>query len=278
MKPIENITYWRDPQIRGFEICQVNGSRHVFPDHAHDGIYAIGMMESGGAYCLGAQKSYSLVSPGQVALINPSQVHSGVPVPGKRISYRMIYFEMQLMATAAAEVGRQPQVLPEFPCLVVGDPLLWRRLQRLCRVFQGPGGRLEKESAIMDAMAHLVPFYGNVTSKQSLCRSTGCSIRNAKEFLSENLERKIALEDVARAAGLSRYHFLRVFKRATGLPPHLFRTLRRIDRAKQLLCTGLPPAHTALAVGFSDQSHFSNTFRKYTGATPGQYLADSGTQ
>ncbi len=107
MKPIENITYWRDPQIRGFEICQVNGSRHVFPDHAHDGIYAIGMMESGGAYCLGAQKSYSLVSPGQVALINPSQVHSGVPVPGKRISYRMIYFEMQLMATAAAEVGRR---------------------------------------------------------------------------------------------------------------------------------------------------------------------------
>jgi AraC-like DNA-binding protein len=65
-----------------------------------------------------------------------------------------------------------------------------------------------------------------------------------------------------------------VFKRETGLPPHLFRTLRRIDRGKQLLRDGLPLAQAALAVGFSDQSHFTNTFRKYTGATPGQYLSE----
>ena len=275
MKSVQQVAYRRDPDIRGIEICEVNQSRHVFPDHAHDGIYAIGMMLAGGAYCLGTEKSYSLVSPGQIALINPSQVHSGVPVPGKRISYRMIYIDMRSMTTAAEEVTRRPQATPEFTCMVVGDPTLWRHLERLNQLIPGPVSRLEKESAILAAMAHLVPFYGNVRSRRTPAKNTAGSIQRAKAFLCDNLDQKLSLADAAEAAGLSRYHFLRVFKQETGLPPHLFRTLRRVDRAKQLLRSGLAPAQTALSVGFSDQSHFSNTFRRFTGATPGQYLARS---
>lgn len=273
MKAIGEVTFWRDPRIQGVEICQVNDSKHVFPDHAHDGIYAIGMMFAGGAYCLGSEKSYSLVSPGQIALINPSQVHSGVPLSGERITYRMIYFDMDLVVAATEEVARLPYRLPEFPCMVMGDPQLWQRLQRLCRVMQGPDGQLEKESVLMETMAHLVPFYGNMRIKKATSQIGNESIRHARAFLSENLDRKISLEDVALSAGLSRYHFLRVFKQATGLSPHQYRTLRRIELAKHLLRSGRPTARVALDVGFSDQSHFSNTFRKFTGATPGQYLS-----
>ncbi|BBO70879.1 AraC family transcriptional regulator [Desulfosarcina alkanivorans] len=275
MNPREKVAFWRDMKVEGVEICRVDGSRHVFPAHAHDGIYAIGMMLSGGSYCLGPENASSLVSPGQIALINPSQVHSGVPVSGKRISYRMVYFDQNLMAAAAAEMAGKDRAFPEFASMVVGDAVLWRRMQRFCRVIQGPGGRLEKESAILDVLAHLISLCGNVTRGRYCRRRGGQSIRYATQFLSENLDRKITLEDVAREAGLSRYHFLRMFKRETGLPPHLFRIMRRIDRGKQLLRGGLPPAQTALAVGFSDQSHFANTFRKYTGATPGQYLSES---
>jgi hypothetical protein len=175
MKPKENVTYWRDPEIEGVEMCQVEGSRHVFPAHAHDGIYAIGMMQSGGSYCLGPENAYSLVSPGQIALINPNQVHSGVPVAGKRISYRMLYFDLNLMGAAAAEIAGHAHAIPEFASMVVGDVVLWRRLQRFCRVIQGPGGRLEKESAILDALARLIPLYGNVKPKQSRARRLAAS-------------------------------------------------------------------------------------------------------
>ena len=44
MKTTRNVACWRNPQIQGIEICEVNQSRHVFPDHAHDGIYAICMI------------------------------------------------------------------------------------------------------------------------------------------------------------------------------------------------------------------------------------------
>jgi AraC-like DNA-binding protein len=274
MKAAKNVIFWRDSQIADLEICQVTASSHVFPNHAHDGIYAVGMMMAGGAYCLGPEKSYSLVSPGQIALINPGQIHSGVPACGRQ-TYRMIYFNMKKMAAAAAEITGRPGAMPEFACMVVGDPLLWKRLKRLCRVIQGPAGQLEKETAVMDAMAHFVTHYGNVKPDRTASRGDDVAMKRARDYLSADLDCKLSLEDAARNAGLSRYHFLRVFKRETGFPPHLFRTLRRIDRARQLLRKGLAPAQTALAVGFSDQSHFSNTFRKYTGATPGQYLSQS---
>jgi len=275
MKSIDHVTFWRDPALPGIEICRVNGSRHVFPDHAHDGIYAIGLMESGGSYCLGPQKSDSLVASGQIALINPSQVHSGVPVNGKRISYCMVYFDLSLMVSAFADVYRQSTITPEFSRMVVKDNRVWQRLQRLCLTVKGPGGQLEKESALMDALAGVLLLCSPARSIKRVRRGCGRPIRHAMEFLAENLDQKTSLEAVARSAGLSRYHFLRVFKRETGLSPHLFRTLRRIDRARQLLCQGTPLAEAALMVGFSDQSHFTNTFRKYTGATPGQYVAET---
>ena len=261
--------------VDGIEMCRVNGSRHVFPDHAHDGIYAIGLMEAGGSYCRGPKKTDSLVAPGQIALINPSQVHSGVPVRGKRISYCMVYFDLALMASATSELFRRSPITPEFPCMVMDNRRLWRRLQRFCRVVQGSGGQLEKESALIDALAGMLPLCSPAPSIKPVRWGGGRPIRQAMEFLAENLDQKMSLEAVARSAGLSRYHFLRVFKRETGLPPHLFRTLRRIERAKQLLCKGTSLAEAALMVGFSDQSHFTNTFRKYTGATPGQYISES---
>jgi AraC-like DNA-binding protein len=274
MKPIENVNYWRVPEIEGIEICQVVNSRHVFPDHAHDDIYAISLMEKGGSYCQGPHKSKSLVTPGDIALINPGQVHSGVPQQGKQTSYRMIYFDLKLMADTAGDISQHPYGAPEFHHLILKDSRLWRCMHQLYQVIQEPDGRLEKESAIMAAVAGLLTACGNVAPLKAIRSCRNRSIRHAMELLTENLEGKISLEEAARVAGLSRYHFLRVFKRETGLPPHLFRNLKRIDRAKELLRGGTSFSQTALKVGFSDQSHFTNTFRKYTGATPGQYLSN----
>ena len=71
---------------------------------------------------------------------------------------------------------------------------------------------------------------------------------------------------------MSRYHLLRVFKRATGLTPHAFHVQHRVERAKSLLRSGLPIVQVAADTGFVDQSHFTRAFKHLVGATPGQYL------
>jgi hypothetical protein len=90
MRAITNVQYGRDPDLPGLEIGRVSVSRHVFPNHAHDGIYAIGMMHSGGTYGFGPRRTDGLVTPGQLVLLNPGQVHSGVLLPDTDITYEML--------------------------------------------------------------------------------------------------------------------------------------------------------------------------------------------
>ena len=75
------------------------------------------------------------------------------------------------------------------------------------------------------------------------------------------------------AAHLSVYHFARQFKATTGLPPHQYVIARRVERSKQLLHAGtdLSLAEVAACAGFSDQSQFSQHFKRLVGVTPGQF-------
>ena len=78
---------------------------------------------------------------------------------------------------------------------------------------------------------------------------------------------------MAAVARLSPYHFARQFKAATGLPPHQYVLARRVERAKQLLQGGgdFSLAQVAARAGFSDQSQFSQHFKRTVGVTPGQF-------
>jgi transcriptional regulator GlxA family with amidase domain len=84
-------------------------------------------------------------------------------------------------------------------------------------------------------------------------------------------ERAFALDELAAEAGLSRFHFLRVFSKATGQTPHAFLINQRVNRAQALLRAGERAAEVAVACGFADQPHLTRVFRRIVGVTPGQY-------
>ena len=241
-------------------------SRHVFPDHAHEGIYAIGMMEEGGSYCFGTSRTDSLVAAGQICLINPGQVHSGVPVPKAHISYRMLYVATDQMPVSA---GGEP---PRFRCSVLYHPALYDRLRAICRALPQGGDGLETESRLVDTLGRLLQSCG-VRIDDASVGGERSAVRKAREMLAADLDHKVTLAQVARSVGLSRYYLLRTFKRETGLSPHTFRTQRRIDQARRLLQQGQSIADVALTTGFADQAHFTNKFRQFVGATPRQYFA-----
>ena len=100
-------------------------------------------------------------------------------------------------------------------------------------------------------------------------------VARAKSYMAEHLDRPILLKDIAAAAGLSSFYFLRTFKRVTGMPPHAYLNQIRLERARTLLADGEPPAQVAAALGFTDQSHLIRRFKAAFGVTPGQYRAAS---
>jgi AraC family transcriptional regulator len=86
--------------------------------------------------------------------------------------------------------------------------------------------------------------------------------------------RPVDLRQMAAAAGMSKYHFLRVFRRLTGMTPHQYLISARLRRAALALASSRQPViAVALDAGFGDLSTFNSRFRATFGLTPTQYRA-----
>jgi len=97
----------------------------------------------------------------------------------------------------------------------------------------------------------------------------GAQLRRVTDFIDDNLTRALPLSELSAEAHMSQYHFARLFKESTGLPPHRFVVQRRIERARALLVEGrLSIDAIAHAVGFRTRSHFSMVFRRLTARRP----------
>jgi AraC-like DNA-binding protein/CheY-like chemotaxis protein len=100
------------------------------------------------------------------------------------------------------------------------------------------------------------------------------NIRRALAFMSEHFTEAISLADAAREAGLSRFHFCRLFHHEMGVPFHEHLHDLRVRTAKTLLTDRyMRVSEVAYAVGFNDLSHFDRTFRKIVGRSPSEYRA-----
>jgi len=103
-------------------------------------------------------------------------------------------------------------------------------------------------------------------------RSFGGSFQRAIAFMEAHLDWHLSLEQVAREAGMSKFHFCRQFKDATGLTFREFLVRRRVACALGLLLDqDRSVSQVYLEVGFKDLGHFSRVFRKLTGQPPSRY-------
>lgn len=95
------------------------------------------------------------------------------------------------------------------------------------------------------------------------------SVLNAKSFIDENLTANLSLESIAIQTGISKYHFIRVFKSAFGISPYQYQKRKRLQLAKLDLIKGNDIFFTAILYGFPDVPTFSKAFKQQFGQTPG---------
>jgi len=97
-------------------------------------------------------------------------------------------------------------------------------------------------------------------------------LRRVTDYFAAHLAEDVPLQILSDLVKLSRSYFSRAFKVSTGLAPHQWLLQARISKAKQLLLeSDRPLAQIAIDVGFADQAHFTRTFRREAGESPGAW-------
>lgn len=98
------------------------------------------------------------------------------------------------------------------------------------------------------------------------------SIERAIKFANDNAPAVVTIDKLSSAAGMSAFHFSRKFKAITGVSPHQYLLLQRINQSKKLLAANDGPiAQIAIECGFSSQAHFSVAFKAQVGSSPRNY-------
>jgi len=171
--------------------------------------------------------------------------------------------------------GSPPEHLRLRPFVTTNDCFITQAIRVLEDDLRAgsPAGRLYGESVGLAVAAHLVRKYSDVvprSEKRVALPST--MLRLVLQYIGDNLETNISLQNLADLVQMNVYRFVRSFKLSTGLPPHQYILRERIERAKSLLCNpALPLTEVAIRCGFADQSHLSNMFHRVTNLSPRAY-------
>jgi AraC-like DNA-binding protein len=96
-------------------------------------------------------------------------------------------------------------------------------------------------------------------------------IQRVCAYIEENFADDVKLADLAHLVHWNPFYLLRVFRNEMGLPPHAYLETVRIRESQRLLKQGLSLIEVAYQTGFSSQSHFTTTFKRLIGVTPGHY-------
>ncbi len=162
------------------------------------------------------------------------------------------------------------------------DPLVAAMLAALHRAAADPAdSRLYVDALVHALAAHLLQHYSRGRSTLSGSQ-TGLPahperlvprrIRRVTDYIRANLAGDLSISELAAQAGLSSFHFARVFRRETGEAPHQFVSRLRLEEAARLLrATDHTVLQIAIAVGFENASHFSVQFKRDYGVTPLAY-------
>lgn len=160
------------------------------------------------------------------------------------------------------------------------DPTLFQ-LATLLRdelVADTPGGPLAIESVTTLVGVHLLRTRSSLGGDpREYTRLGTATLARVTAFIEEHLADRLTVADLAAVAGLSEYHFLRTFRRATGRTPRQYVIDRRVDHVRRHL-DDADLAQLSVEAGFAHQSHMTRAFRERIGMTPDAFRRRSGSR
>jgi len=245
------------------ELRRANHSNSCYSTHSHDE-FSFGVVDYGCAKYQNLNCQYH-THAGVTVTINPGDAHSCNPDKGEW-SYRMLFIDSAWIAKLQAQLPLQMNMdYAPFEQHLLTDANSYQRFSKLYQLLATENNPLLVEGVLIEYCAQLF-------SPQSMLQPVSKSnLERVRQLIMDQLGCPLSIDDFCQLVELSPFHLIRSFKQNYGQSPHAYQLDQRIKQAKLLLKEGKALSETAVALGFSDQSHFQRNFKKRTALTPRQY-------
>jgi AraC family transcriptional regulator len=216
-----------------------------------------------------------VIPPGGLFML-PGGIDFGVRLAGE-LSTLHLYVRHGVVEEVAAELSSTGAGNVELiPRLGVKDPLIERLALEVRDALTDPdpSAPIYIDYLAYAVAARLIHAHSTRSMRRPEARAglTRIQLDRAIDYMEENLDKPLALLDVARAVGLRVTHFARRFKQSTGSAPHQYLMRCRVERARRLLAeTDNAIAQIAFACGFAHQEHLTRVFRRFNAETPARF-------
>lgn len=247
----------------------IQHSSGQFSKHFHD-TYTIGLTHDGLFKSINQNKA-TLSYKNSTRVINPGEVHCGDSNSWK---YTNFYPTIELLTNIYEQIFFEKKT-PLFTTHIIDNINLYNLLFEFFISAYEDLDSIKIETNLISALSYLIKNYSNRTKFFEPLFNDKKIIKNSVEYIRDSIETNLTLEELALNSNLSKYHYLRTFKSNTGVTPHQYIMILRVQKAKELILKGSNLNEIATEVGFSDQSHFIRNFKKIYGYVPSQLKVKS---
>ncbi len=246
---------------------------HALSEHSHEGAVEICYLEKGSQIYSVNNEEY-ILNGGEVFITLPHELHSTTGYEQSRGSLYWIILEFE-----------------KINCLYLND----ENAEILLSIIKSmPRRNFDIDKSVADllkeslqllindsnvnkliASANLIKFIYEI-AKQSVKVNENINleaVEKCEDYIQNNLDKKITIENLAELTNYSVPHFKTMFKKTTGITPHEYILRKKIEIA-QFLLKEKSVTDVSYILGFSSSQHFSKVFRQITGVTPSKYRTD----
>ena len=251
-------------------VCSAGPTDRPFEER-HEGFSVSAVIE--GSFTYRSNAGHGLLYPGALLLGNDGwcfECGHAHGIGDRCVSLNVREDLFGEIAAAAASTSRFRFSAPSLPPSSKALPVV-----AMMEVLRSPASAPARgELALLLIERVIAAIAGNRPLAKAPAAREARRVVEAIRLVESDGARPLGLEDLAASAGMSKYHFLRVFRRLTGMTPYQYLLSARMRRAAlELASSRRPVLDVALDAGFGDLSTFNHRFRAAFGATPTQYRA-----
>lgn len=208
---------------------------------------------------------------GYAALIDCRKMHEYRTVSKEPWCFHWVHFDSDAME------GYRKILLDDFDTWKVSEQLRFVRYLERIRTLSSESNTLLRYALFSDLLAGLLLILCNSSCLAESERDVDSdAVHTACRYIEENLKSDISIDQLASLVHLSKFYFIRLFKRLMGVSPYQYVQITRINRAKELLMTtDFRINEIADAVGFSSAMRFTKFFSDMTGMSPSAFRKSS---